>query len=26
VRGWTPTPSELRTGARVIGYAACLAP
>jgi hypothetical protein len=23
-RGWTPTPSALREGERVLGYAACL--
>jgi hypothetical protein len=23
-RGWTPTPSGLKGGARVLGYAACV--
>jgi len=23
-RGWTPTPSALRSGDRVLGYAACV--
>lgn len=23
-RGWTPTPTALREGARVLGYAACV--
>jgi hypothetical protein len=23
-RGWTPTPSALKDGARVLGYAACV--
>jgi hypothetical protein len=25
-RGWQPTPSALKTGKRVLGYATCLAP
>ncbi len=25
-RGWTPTPSPMRDGPRVLGYAACLNP